>query len=188
AHFKAKALTKREFSAETCVHGHFLAIKYLPLADSVPCTFVTWLRDPLARLISHYHYWRRSYDPKSISTTNLHRRVVEENWSLRRFCLSPELQNVYCEFLWAFPRERLKFIGISEYYPEELRYFSQEILGNNLPVETLNKRENGPRDPVQSELSDADRQEILAFHADDVALYRSALESRAHRMEGWSPS
>lgn len=181
-----KALSAVEFSPQGCVHGHFLPVKYLSLAESVPCIFVTWLREPLARLISHYHYWQRSYEPELGSTTSLHRRVIEERWTLRQFCLAPEVRNVYCEFLWGFPRQRLAFVGISEYYPEELRYFSQEILGNNLLLKTLNSRDNGPRNPVYDELSDTDRQEIATFHADDVALYRSALESRARRIEAWN--
>lgn len=167
------------FDGIACIHGHFLPIKYRELAGVLPCTFVTWLREPIARLISHYDYWQRSYDPDSNATSALHRRVVEESWSLQRFALSPELRNVYSEFLWRFPLERFEFVGITEFFPEELRYFSREVLGNNLCVETLNVREDGKSGAPEQRLKPSDRAEIEAFHAKDVNLYQRA--RRWHR-------
>jgi len=165
-----------------CIHGHFLPLKYLPLAATLPCTFVTWLREPLARLVSHYHYWQRSYDPAAATTSSLHRKVVEEKWSLHRFCLAPELKNVYTEFLWGFPVSRLDFIGITEYYVDDLRYFSQEILGNNLEVHTLNRRPGEGAARGTAVLEPDQRSEIQNFHAADCALYRHALELRRFRL------
>ena len=173
-----KAAQPSDFVGVDCIHGHFLPVKYLPLAETIPCTFVTWLREPLARLVSHYHYWQRSYDPASPQTSPLHRRVVEEKWSLRQFCLAPELRNVYTEFLWGFPVERLDFVGISEFYSEDLRYFSQVILGNNLRFHTLNRRVEAGDPALEAGLSDADRATIADFHAADMALYRLRVDCR----------
>ncbi|MEM8560866.1 MAG: hypothetical protein AAGF57_01460 [Pseudomonadota bacterium] len=177
----SRAIRTADFQGVGCVHGHFLPIKYQVLAEASPCTFVTWLREPLARLISHYDYWQRSYDPASSSTSALHRRVIEENWSLQRFALSYELRNVYSEFLWGFPLERLKFVGIVEFFEEELRYFSRQVLGNKLVVETLNVREEGKSGAPEQRLTPSDRAEIEAFHANDVQLYQSALRWRKCR-------
>ncbi|GJM09428.1 MAG: hypothetical protein DHS20C11_17040 [Lysobacteraceae bacterium] len=38
-----------------CIAGHFVALKYLGYHQS---TLVTWVRDPIQRMISHYHFWR----------------------------------------------------------------------------------------------------------------------------------
>ena len=170
-----------DFIDVDCVHGHFLPLKYLPLADSLPCTFVTWLREPVARLVSHYQYWLRAYDPGSALVSPLHRQVVEEGWSLERFCLAPQLRNVYTEFLWGFPIERLDFIGITEFFADDLRYFSHEILGNKVCPQTLNRRPSGAGALLQAQLEGLDRPAIERFHAADVALYRRALERRAGR-------
>lgn len=170
-----------EYRRISCVHGHFLAIKYLRLVDTRKCTVVTWLRDPLARLISHFNYWHRTYDPESESTSPLHRQVVEERWSLRQFCLAPQLKNVYCEFLWGFPVDRLDFVGISEHYADDLRYFSREILGNNLHLHTLNAGEIGTADRQVAELGQSDLKAIAAFHADDFELYWSAKKEHKRR-------
>ena len=181
ARLRGEAVQPAEFNDIDCVHGHFLPLKYLPLAQSRACTFVTWLREPLARLESHYYYWQRSYDPDSGLTSSLHRRVVEEGWSLQRFCLAPELRNVYTEFLWGFPAKRLDFVGITEFFAEDLRYFSREILGNNLQPQTLNQRSQAAVPAVEATFSHAERAEIEEFHAADLSLYRSVLARRRGR-------
>ncbi len=170
-----------DFAGVSCVHGHFLAIKYLQLAERLPCTFVTWLREPVARLVSHYHYWLRAYDGDSPLVSPLHRRVVEEGWTLQQFCLAPELRDVYSEFLWGFPLDRLDFVGITEFFPEDLRYFSQEIMGNIVRSQTLNRRPRDTERALEAEADGLDRPGIEAFHARDVALYRWALQRRAAR-------
>lgn len=172
-----------DYSGVGCIHGHFLPLKYLSLADAVPCTFVTWLREPVARLVSHYYYWQRAYNPAADTTSVLHRRVIEEGWTLQRFCLAPELRNVYCEFLWDFPLERFDFIGITEFFAEDLRYFSHEILGNKMSVRTLNRRADADSAGLAAAMSAVQRAEIEAYHAADMALYRHALARRKQRCE-----
>lgn len=177
-----EAAQPSDFAGVDCVHGHFLPLKYLGLARTLPCRFVTWLREPVARLVSHYGYWQQAYDPASDLTSTLHRRVIEEGWSLERFCLAPELRNVYSEFLWGFPPERLSFIGITEFFAEDLRYFSQEILGNKLQPHTLNRRAGGDGAETEADLGVADRGAVENYHRDDMALYRRALELRQRRI------
>ena len=177
-----EAVQPGDFAGVDCVHGHFLPLKYLRLAETLPCRFVTWLREPVARLVSHYHYWQHTYDPASDLTSSLHRRVVEEGWSLERFCLGPELRNVYTEFLWGFPPERLCFVGITEFFAEDLRYFSQEILGNKMQPHTLNRRAEADLPQLEAGLGALDRPAVEAFHAADVALYRRALDQRQRRL------
>ena len=178
---RGRAMRAADFAGVDCVHGHFLPLKYLELARTLPCTFVTWLREPVVRLVSHYYYWQRAYDPASALTSPLHRRVMEEGWSLQRFCLAPELRNVYSEFLWGFPLQRLDFIGITEFFADDLRYFSQQLLGNKLQAHTLNRRVATGGGAAPARLSAAARAEIEAWHAADMALYRQALALRKAR-------
>ena len=173
---------RRISRVSTACMGTSCPLKYLQLAETLPCTFVTWLREPVARLVSHYYYWQRSYDSASDLTSALHRRVVEEKWSLEQFCLAPELRNVYSEFLWGFPLKRFDFVGITEFYAEDLRYFSQEILGNNLETHTLNWRPQSGTSGSTDVLEPSERSEIENFHAADCTLYRHALELRRFRL------
>jgi len=166
----------RDFGGVDCIHGHFLPVKYLGVAARSHVQFVTWLRDPVHRVLSHYYFWRRTYNPET--SPALHRRVVEENWSLERFCLSSELRNFYGQFLWQFPISRFDFIGISERYSEDLEYFGQQFLGRRLKLLRLNVADDpGRADGTDDRL----RNRIEEWNADDMALYRYACAKRGER-------
>ena len=154
-----------------CVHGHFLPLKYLFCRDA---KFVTWLRDPIERLGSHYYYWARNYDPSSAPA--LHKRVIEEQWSLERFCLSAEMQNFYCKFLWGFPVSRFDFIGITEYFELDMSYFSRIFMGVELRAHQINTNNEKARPSYFEDLEL--RKKIEEHHSKDVSLYNYALDLR----------
>lgn len=160
-----------------CVHGHFLPLKYLLLDTRHDLTFVTWMREPVARLLSHYFYWQASYDPATSAPH--HRRFIEECWTLEQFCLSEQFRNIYTQYLWGFPLEKFAFIGISEHFPEDLRDFSRRYLG----IELEARRENAtvsahPRPKLEPDLLER----VRRFHAADIELYRRAQQLRQSRL------
>lgn len=166
-----------------CIHGHFLPLKYRFLPSAQGKQFVIWLRDPLERMVSHYHYWQRSFEPDSAA--ELHRQMVEESWSLERFCLGPELQNIYSKFLWGFPLGRFSFIGITEHYESDVRYFTRQFLQASLGPEKANVSPVGQ--PVTDLDDPAFRERVAAHHSVDMALYRQALALREARVSQGSP-
>ncbi|MBK5966109.1 hypothetical protein CCR95_18995 [Thiocystis minor] len=152
-----------------CVHGHFLPLKYRWL-DSAP-VFATWLRDPVERLISHYHYWMTATDPRALPA--LQRRVVEQQWSLERFCLSRELRDLYHQFLFGFPVRRFAFIGLVERMEADFAVFERRFLGEAgrlaLPQVNVGRAAIGTRYLQEGPL----RRRIEAFHRRDVELYQA---------------
>lgn len=174
---------RKDLGTVECIHGHFLPLKYRCLSGHGKKRFVVWMRDPLERLVSHYHYWQRSYD--SENSADLHRRVVQEQWTLERFCLGPELQNIYSKFLWGFPLDHFSFIGITEHYESDIRYFSEHFLHQRLAAERTNVSPPGERSTL---LEDPDfRQRVAGHHRSDVALYQRALDARSARLSGAAP-
>ncbi len=161
-----------------CVHGHFLPLAYRWARTDKPLRFVTWLRDPVERLVSHYEHWRREEPP--VDSDSLHQQMLTEDWSLEDFAFRPELQNVYSTFLWGFPRERFDFIGITEHYDDELAYLGREILG--APLETARERQNPDRTGGSYNIEPGLRQRIEAFHDRDMKLNHYALNRRAERL------
>lgn len=157
-----------------CVHGHFLPIKYRALDDVRHTRYVTWMREPVGRLISHYHHWIASYRPST--SAPLHRRVVEEKWTLEDFCTAEELRNVYAAFLWNFPLERFAFVGVMEHFEEDLNAFALRFLGSRL-VQHREKMRGAAATPPTPAL----RQRIETFHEEDVLLYQRAMELRSNR-------
>ena len=184
--------------AAGCVHGHFLPLSYRHLVRRADVRFVTWLREPIDRLLSHYHYWRRSagndvrdpvlgpsQDPlQDSSQDKVQRRMREENWSFEQFARRRELRNVYRAFLWGFPVERFDFIGITEHYASDLREFGRRFLDRELrPADENRNPEHRAGAAGDGYAIDRGlRDELERLHARDVALYRFALERRERRL------
>ena len=162
-----------------CIHGHFLPVKYLLLNHRKELTFMTWMRQPVERMVSHYFFWRATYHADT--SPALHRRMIEEEWSLERFCLGPELRDVYTQFLWAFPIEYFDFIGITEFYAEELAYFSSHYLKDSSGVWEERLNTGSQRTGDFYEIAPSLRKEMEIFHARDMAIYEYALNKRRAR-------
>ena len=167
-------LDPRDFAETACIHGHFLAAKYLRLGRTLQLSYITWLRDPVDRIVSHYNYWRQS--PGSTRITGLRRRLLEENWSLRRFALCEPMRNLYQSFLHPLALDDFLFVGITEHFEEDLTDFASDVLGAKLTSFVRNTSDS----PV-SPLDDALREEIMDHHAADMELYDQALALRQKR-------
>lgn len=168
---------EKDFQGIECIHGHFLPIKYLLLAKAQEVKFITWMRNPVERVLSHYFYWKRSYNPET--SPSLHRKVIEEGWPLERFCLGPEVKDLYWQYMWGFHLEYFDFIGVTEFYEEDFKYFTQRYLQTPLEPTKLNVGEKG-KGGYQIDVSL--RKQIELFHARDMGLYRMALEKRLARL------
>jgi hypothetical protein len=165
-----------DFAGIECIHGHFLPVKFLLLAGRRDLSFVTWMRNPVERVLSHYFFWRRNYVPKA--EEHLCRKMLEEDWSIERFCLGPEVRDLYRQFLWGFPIEHFDFIGVTEFYEEDLEYFARHFLQTAIEPKRLNM---GDRGKGGYEIDALLRRKIESFHAGDMGLYQWALEKRLAR-------
>jgi len=164
----------RNYREYDCIYGHFLPLKYLLYSRKEKnVKFITWMRDPVERLASHYYFWISKDHPKNAHP--LRRQIIKEKWSLERFCLSTELKNLYSQFLWGFPLEWFDFIGITEYYESEIEYFSKKFLGHSLNV---HHRRVNPRKQPTSYFVDKPllREKIIQYHREDMELYQKALQ------------
>lgn len=160
-----------------CVHGHFMPVKYRWLRTPERKKFAVWLRDPIERLASHYCYWLKDYNSETAGSLRV--RVVEEAWSLERFCFSKEMQNLYCKFFWGFPISRFNFVGITENYESDLSYFSTSVLGSPLSVEVSNVN---PQKTGGYYIEDKNlRSRLEHFHKKDMQLYWAALRASNNR-------
>lgn len=166
---------EKELRDTECIHGHFLPVKYLLLSNKRKISFVTWMRNPVERVLSHYHFWKRSFSPETAPP--LHKRVIEEKWSLERFCLGAELKNIYFQFLYGFPLEYFSFVGISEFYDDDFAFFAEHYLESFIEPKKLNVGNEVGGHQIEESL----RNEIEQFHSKDMELYQRALENRLTR-------
>jgi len=160
-----------------CIHGHFMPFKYLPLKDIEDTLFITWLRNPVDRVVSHYNYWKRVSSKETYYKFTNHKKMQNEKWSLEKFCLHPIMKNLCSEYLWGFPLRCFDFIGVMEHYREDLKYFANTFLNCELPYEYCNETQNASS--VNSKLI----AKIKKYHSKDIDLYKRVLELRQRRVE-----
>ena len=167
----ASANASRDFGEIQCIHGHFQPVKYLALKKTGRAKFACWLREPLARMVSHYNFWLRDYDG-GIGKGDLHCKVVEDKWSLEHFCFSDEMRNFYAQFLWSFPLGLFDFVGITEHFDEDLQIFGRTFFNKgNLKTEKVN---SAPPNSPRWSPSDKFRRRFEEYHAEDYQIYRQA--------------
>lgn len=132
------------------VCGHF------PVSDLTrafhPASFVTFLRDPVDRVVSNYRY-----SVKSGTFAG----------SFADFYESADQINVQCRQLRGADLRDIGFIGLVERMPEMVRALSRH-LGVELRPRVDNVTSHFPRLPIDA----ATRSRILALNHDDLCLYQ----------------
>ena len=150
------------------VHGHFVAAKYWRVYPEA--RYVAWFREPIERLVSHYHYWRREPD----LSHPLCRRLVEENLGLESFAAIPQMRDVHVRFLGGVPVERFAFVGLTEHYDEGMELFRRAFCPER---EFTAERRNANPERVAGkpyDLPPATRRQLEELNRADLALYDRA--------------
>lgn len=160
-----------------CIHGHFMPYQYEVFYTSGNHLFVTWLRDPITRIESHYHFWKQHFN--ELAPLPLLKKFIREDWSLEKFAFREEIRDIYSIYLWKFPIERFDFIGVTEFFAEDIDFFAKEYL-NIFQFEVPEKNVN--RKKGNEKISDPGLiRELKEFHAKDYQLYQYALDQHDKR-------
>jgi hypothetical protein len=159
-----------------CIHGHFWAGKYDKQAPNAKR--ITWLRNPIKRLISNYYFWM----PKPELPHSLHKYVIENKLSLIEFAELPQLQNVMHNiFLRGHPVDRFEFVGIQEHFQEDLDWLCRSM---KWPAQQMPEERRTLHKDYKPDAIDADTEKKLrALNEADLAIYEQALKLRAQRMQ-----
>ena len=158
------------------IHGHFWAGKYDRQAPNAKR--ITWLRHPIKRLISHYFFWLS----KPELPHSLHKHVIENKLSLLEFAQLPQLQNMMHNiFLRDHCLDQFDFVGISEHFQEDLNGLCRQM---NWPKQQMTTERPTIHKDYKPDGLDADTaKKLRALNEADVALYESALQIRARRVQ-----
>jgi hypothetical protein len=149
------------------VHGHFIATKYFRRYPQA--RYMAWLREPVERLASHYHYWKRKPDRQNPTC----RRLLDQDLSLAAFAALPEMRDVQARFLGAVPVRRLDFVGLTERYEASLELFRRAFYPG-LASDTERYNANPERGDDRYVLDDATRAAIASLNERDIRLYGEA--------------
>jgi hypothetical protein len=159
------------------IHGHF-SYENLNSAFTIPenCPIITWLRDPVQRVVSNYYYLEaRLIDILQEEKNQLH-ILGKMQRSLIEYARADINRNRMSQFLQGIDLKKLAFIGIQEQFATDLPLlaarlnwpFVPEIIYDNVTAEK--EMRIIPEDVLE---------EIKALNAEDVRLFEEAKEIRA---------
>lgn len=172
---RAECLARLGRLGPRVVHGHFSAGKY---AGEFPhARRIVWLREPIARLVSHYCYWCEL--PPANNT--LHRHVVENALTLEQFAeLEPMRDAVSRTFLRGLERDDLAFVGLQERFDDDLRRLGRllEWPADARPARVAVENRTGASEQMLADLSAGAVARLRDLNAADLALYQWALDRR----------
>lgn len=98
---------RRRVQGHEAVHGHFLALKY----RHIPGPMITWLRDPVQRMVSRYeHYLRDVAEGRPLQAV----RGLRPGLRLEEFIELPRYHNTCVKYFVGVDRRRLAWVGFTE--------------------------------------------------------------------------
>ncbi|HEX7966559.1 MAG TPA: hypothetical protein VF651_12680 [Gammaproteobacteria bacterium] len=177
AHVRVRLEASRIRRDYDVLHGHFQAGKYAFLRPE--SWFITFLRDPVPRLISHYYYFRdvASKNPATVAKNPVIGLIAEGEVGLVEFARSEAMSRLYERFLDGVPLDEYALIGITERYAESVACLNR-LLGSALEVQ--HERRSGQESHMVEyrhllpELEEANR-ENARIYAEAVRLFERKL-------------
>ena len=171
-------VNEKEFNSEVfppnieVVHGHInpnVLMDYFELGEDVK--IITWLRDPVERIISDYYYLIQiikenynfdPYNPKILD------RMTK---SLIEFARMEMEKNRMTRFLGRMKPEDMFFVGTTENFDRDLKRLAQLLNWGSYTSVKVNKTKNKSTD-ISPEIIE----EIRLLNKQDIDLYNKALE------------
>lgn len=155
---------------EYCVHGHFHVEKYLDVPDA---TFVTWMRDPIDRLISYYNFWFNYRYPQH----PLWRRVYYDKMDFMSFAKLCNIGDEQSRYFSGKPLDEFAFVGVSEMFSEGMELFRDQFGMGFDPAALPRLRDSRKFRNVfdRSMLSRKDTAILYDAHPLDTELYHKAV-------------
>jgi hypothetical protein len=157
------------------VHGHFRYEHFTRFFQLNPDTrVVTWLRDPIRRIVSSFNYLNAEFE-REIEHTAYSRQLFKRlRRSLVGFAREPWLTGIYSNYLRGRDLETYDFVGLIEHYDDELNRFGDIVGVRDIPSFNVNQaKRTAPALKEQQEAA------LIALNQDNLAIYNKALSIKA---------
>ena len=154
--------------ATACIHGHFLADAFDDLFPQAQ--LITWVRHPVERILSHYHFFLRNPGIADGCCQTLHR----DRLSLRQFADLDWMRDQMTRYLAAKSFGAFAFVGVTEQYAQSLAQFRAVFGGPVLPA-APRQNVNPGRTTDNYRIASADYGYILERNLADLRWYQEAV-------------
>lgn len=158
------------------VHGHFRykdLVDMLEIGEDVPV--ITWMRDPVDRVISNYYYLAEILAKELNEERKGLNILAKMQRSLIEYARNEISRNRMYKFLDGMSAKDFRFIGIQEHYEEDLADLMKELDIGEFPHYHVNVTAK------KREVSMEILEEIKSLNALDMALYEEAVIIRNKR-------
>ena len=159
------------------IHGHFspnLLVSKFVINDEVP--YITWLRDPVDRVISNYYYLEKRLKEVMKEESRGLNILSKMQRSLIEYASADNNRNRMSKFLDGKSLDNFLFVGLVEYFSEDL-----VDLSNILEWSSYKEVRHNVTSARSRNVSEDLRKEIKKLNRQDVELYNNALELRKER-------
>ncbi|MBP6184541.1 MAG: sulfotransferase family 2 domain-containing protein [Saprospiraceae bacterium] len=156
------------------IHGHYsypLLTQHFHVDPALPV--ITWLRDPVRRVVSNYHYLAKRLAEELKEEQRGLNILRKMQRSLLEYAHDETNQNRMSRFLEGLSLETMHFVGIVEQYDEDLKTLANRMAWADYPVFHHNQTGKDT-----SSITDTERDIIRSLNQEDVALYEHALVLR----------
>lgn len=172
-------LDEKEFTGDVLpshirvIHGHFI---YAELALRLNITpqmkKITWLRDPVERVVSNYFYlsdmmkYYMQEEKHHINVLSKMQRTLEE------YAADPLNRNRMSSFLTGIALHEFDFVGQIEHFSNHLQQLSKNLNWNQ-HTQVVHNNATSDSD-ARKALSEELKQRIAQWNSEDVQLYEAA--------------
>lgn len=160
------------FSTEyDVVHGH-MHFNDLKEFISPETKIITWLRDPVERVLSNYFYSLYNEVPKRES-----RNVISKFSDLRIFIRKPPRRNLMTKYLDGLDLESIFFVGFQNDFQKDLQLLAQKLNWDLTDIDTDIFLNSNTHSKYQNlELDEELIYKIKEYNSEDIELYNKALQ------------
>lgn len=149
------------------IHGHFYFEEVQDIYDRDQPKLVTFMRSPVHRVISNYHWWKHSLEHKN--TEEATRRMNEP---LELYVRRPETQNKMARFLEGVDINEFYYIGFLESFETDLLELAEKL---EWQIATIHHEKKMVRSKANDKIYSSNLlKSIKKLNIKDEKLYKSA--------------